>query len=42
MMCVVNPAIPKVPENKPIPMLIRVKTAEDADELLEKMMEVRS
>lgn len=42
LMCIVNPAIPKVPDDKPLPMLIRVKTAEDADELIEKMKEVRS
>lgn len=42
MMCVPNPPIPKVPDDKPIPMLIRVKTGEDADELLEKMIEIRS
>ncbi|XP_045175097.1 nuclear pore complex protein Nup50-like isoform X2 [Mercenaria mercenaria] len=42
MMCIVNPAIPKVPDDKPIPMLIRVKTGEDADELLEKMKEIRT
>lgn len=42
MMCVVNPPIPKVADDKPIPMLIRVKTGEDADELLNKMKEIRS
>ncbi|KAL4224969.1 Nuclear pore complex protein Nup50 [Mactra antiquata] len=42
LMCVVNPAISGVPDDKPIPMMIRVKTAEDADELLEKMKETRS
>lgn len=42
MMCVVNPPIPKVTDDKPIPMLIRVKTGDDADELLDKMKEIRS
>ena len=42
IMSIINPAIPKVPDDKPVPMLIRVKTADDADELFEKMKEVRS
>lgn len=42
MVCVMNPPVPKMPENKPVPMLIRVKTGDDADELLAKMKEVRS
>lgn len=42
LMSIINPPIPKVSADKPVPMLIRVKTTEDADELLEKMKEVRS
>ncbi|WAR01422.1 NUP50-like protein [Mya arenaria] len=42
LMCVVSPPIPKMPEDKPIPMLIRVKTGDDADELLHKMKEISS
>jgi len=42
LVCVLSPPIPKMPENKPTPMLIRVKTGDEADELLEKMKEIRS
>lgn len=42
MMCVPNPKIsPKDEENKPAAMLVRVKNAEAADELLEKMEDLR-
>ncbi|XP_011419085.3 nuclear pore complex protein Nup50 isoform X2 [Magallana gigas] len=42
MMCVPNPKIsPKDEENKPVAMLVRVKNAEAADELLEKMEDLR-
>ena len=38
MMCIVNPPIdPKETDNKPTSLLIRVKTGEEADELLEKL-----
>lgn len=41
LVCVPNPADPKVygsaDTNTPVTFLIRVKTAENADELLEKM-----
>ncbi|KAH3877588.1 nuclear pore complex protein Nup50-like [Dreissena polymorpha] len=42
LMCVVSPPIPKMAADKPIPMLIRVKSSEEADELLEKMKEISS
>lgn len=42
MMCVPNPPLDSKTEAKPTPMLIRVKTAEDADTLLEKMNELRN
>ena len=42
MVCVPNPPIdPKADAQKPVPMLIRVKTSEDADELLAKMNEMK-
>lgn len=42
MMCVPNPKIkPKDEDNQPVAMLIRVKNAEAADQLLEKMEELR-
>lgn len=42
LVCVPNPPVDKKADpNKPIPMLIRVKTTEDADQLLEKMEELR-
>ncbi|XP_013396012.1 nuclear pore complex protein Nup50 [Lingula anatina] len=42
MMCIPNPPIdPKVTDSKPTMMLIRVKTAEDADELHEKIAELK-
>ena len=38
IICIPNPPLdPKLDEKKPANMLIRVKTAEDADELLEQM-----
>ncbi|XP_076471076.1 nuclear pore complex protein Nup50-like [Babylonia areolata] len=43
VVCVPNPPInPKDPSTSPVPMLIRVKTAEDADELLAKMEELKA
>ena len=44
MVCVPNPPIdPKDPNaQKPVPMLIRVKTSDDADELLGKMNEMKN
>lgn len=40
LMCVPNPPLdPKADETKPVSLLVRVKTGEDADELLEKMKE---
>lgn len=43
LICVPNPPInPKDDPATPVPMLIRVKTAEDADQLLEKMDEIRN
>ena len=42
MVCVPNPPVDKKADpSKPVPMLIRVKTGEDADKLLEKMEEHR-
>ncbi|XP_052067390.1 nuclear pore complex protein Nup50-like [Mytilus californianus] len=42
MICVPNPPVDKKADpSKPVPMLIRVKTSEDADQLLEKMEELR-
>ena len=42
MICVPNPPVDsKADPTKPVPMLVRVKTAEDADQLLQKMNEVR-
>ena len=42
MVCVPNPPVdPKAENQKPVPMLIRVKTSEDADELLSKMNELK-
>jgi nuclear pore complex protein Nup50 len=42
MICVPNPPEDsKADPIKPVPMLVRVKTAEDADQLLQKMNEVR-
>lgn len=42
MVCVPNPPVdPKADTQKPVPMLIRVKTSEDADELLTKMNELK-
>lgn len=41
LMCVPNPPIKGLDDSKPIPMLMRVKTGEDADKLLEKMEELR-
>ena len=41
--CVPNPPVdPKNPESTPTSMLIRVKTGEDADELLEKLEELKA
>lgn len=38
MICIPNPPLdPKLDDKKPASMLIRVKTAEDADELLEEL-----
>lgn len=38
MVCIPNPAIdPKAAADKPVPMLIRVKTEQEADELCEKL-----
>lgn len=43
MVCVPNPPVdPKAEEQKPVPMLIRVKTSDDADELLAKMNEMKN
>lgn len=43
MVCVPNPPIdPKADTQKPVPMLIRVKTSDDADELLAKMNEMKN
>lgn len=43
LICVPNPPInPKDDTGAPVPMLIRVKTAEDADQLLEKMNDIRN
>lgn len=42
MICVPNPPVDsKADPIKPVPMLVRVKTAEDADQLLQKMNEFR-
>lgn len=41
LMCVPNPPIKDLDDSKPVPMLMRVKTGEDADKLLEKMEELR-
>lgn len=42
MICVPNPPVDsKADPTKPVPMLVRVKTAEDADQLLQKMNEFR-
>ncbi|CAG2187569.1 NPAP60 [Mytilus edulis] len=42
MICVPNPPVDKKADpSKPVPMMIRVKTLEDADQLLEKMEELR-
>lgn len=42
IVCVPNPPIStKDPSSNPVPMLIRVKTPEDADELLAKMEECK-
>lgn len=35
--CIPNPPVSKDNENKVIPMLLRVKTPEEADELLEEL-----
>ena len=40
MFCIPSPPIdPKVEEKKPVMMLLRVKTSEEADELYEKLTE---
>lgn len=42
IICIPNPPIdPKIDEKKPVSMLIRVKTGDDADELLEKLEEAK-
>ena len=42
LVCVPNPPIdPKKTSSDPTPMLIRVKTGEDADELLAKLEELK-
>ncbi|XP_064634605.1 nuclear pore complex protein Nup50-like isoform X2 [Lineus longissimus] len=42
MMCIPSPPVdPKTDTSKPIMMLIRVKTSDDADELYEKMTELK-
>ena len=40
IICVPNP--PLDDDNKPVSMLVKVKTGEDADELLEKLHEAKS
>ena len=45
LICVPNPPInvkEEEPSTEPVPMLIRVKTAEDADELLAKLEELKA
>ncbi|PVD33668.1 hypothetical protein C0Q70_04926 [Pomacea canaliculata] len=43
IVCVPNPPLDeKTPSTDPVPMLIRVKTSEDADELLAKLEETKS
>ena len=37
LVCIPNPPVSKDSDNKLIPMLLRVKTAEEADELLEEL-----
>ncbi len=42
LMCIPNPPIdPKIDDKKPVSMLLRVKTGEDADELLAKINEYK-
>jgi hypothetical protein len=41
-MCIPSPPVdPKMDSTKAIMILLRVKTSEDADELYEKMMELK-
>ena len=42
LVCVPNPPIDGIDKNEMVPMLIRVKTAEDADELFEQLKEHKS
>ena len=42
LVCIPNPPIDGIKENEMVPMLIRVKTAEDADELFDKLKEHKS
>ncbi len=42
LVCIPNPPIDGMSEKEMVPMLIRVKTAEDADELYEKLKEHKS
>ena len=42
LVCIPNPPIDGIDEKEMVPMLIRVKTTEDADELFEKLKEHRS
>ena len=42
LVCVPNPAIDGIEEKTMVPMLVRVKTAEDADKLFEKLKEHKS
>ena len=43
MVCVPNPPVDlKADAQKPVPMLIRVKTSDDADELLNKLNEMKN
>ena len=41
LICVPNPPLDGGDDNKPVSMLIKVKTGEDADELLQKLEEAK-
>lgn len=42
MVCIANPSIPKHDEKAPCKFLIKVKTEEDADELFDKLKEMKT
>lgn len=42
LMCVPNPPVDEKNPNTPVPLLVRVKTAEDADELHKVLEEKKS